>query len=412
MLAPNETWPYYSPDEIQAVAQVLASGKVNYWTGQQCHCFEEEFAAALGVPYAVALANGTVALEAALGALGVGPGDEVVVPPRTFVATAGVVVLRGAHPVFADVDPDSGNLTASAIEAVLSPRTKAIIVVHLGGWPCEMDSILELARDHHLAVIEDCAQSHGARYRGRLTGVFGDAAAFSFCQDKIISTGGEGGMVVTSSREVWLKVWSLKDHGKSWDAVHGEAFRDPRQDPPSDPNSPGRQGQAAPTPVFRWLHHSFGSNWRMTEMQAAIGRIQLTKLEDWVQRRRNIAQSLAEGLADLPALRVPQPPAHVAPSYYRFYAYVRPEALRSDWSRDRILGEFAAREIPALVGSCSEVYLEQAFAHEGLQPPERLPVARELGETSIAFLTHPTLSDETVGRWIEVARDVILRATR
>jgi len=395
-LPPTETWPYYSPDEIEAVARVLASGKVNYWTGQEGRLFEKEFAEHLGVPHAVALANGTVALEAALLALGIGSGDEVIVPPRTFVATASAVVLRGARPVFADVDPNSGNLTAESVEQGLSPRTRAVIIVHLGGWPCEMDPILDLARAHNLAVIEDCAQSHGSRYRGRLTGSLGDIAAFSFCQDKIISTGGEGGMLVTSSEDLWLAAWSAKDHGKDWTAVY-EAAAD----------SPG-----APPPSFRWLHHSFGSNWRMTEPQAAIGRLQLRKLNKWVERRRRNAQLLAEGLGDLAALRVPQPPPHTEPSYYRFYAYVRPDALRTGWDRDRILAEFAARKIPALVGSCSEVYLEKAFAAARLQPPERLPVARELGETSIAFLTHPTLSEETVSRWIEVARTVLTMATR
>jgi len=396
-----ETWPYYAPDEIEAASRVLGSGKVNYWTGEEARCFEKEFAAYVGTSYAVALANGTVALEAALLALGIGPDDEVIVPPRTFVATAGAVVLRGARPVFADVDRDSGNLTAATVEAALTPRTRAIIVVHLGGWPCEMEPILDLAQSRGLAVIEDCAQSHGAYYRGKHTGSLGEVGAFSFCQDKIISTGGEGGMLVTSSEPIWLAAWSAKDHGKSWAAVYGK-------------NSKATEGAPhdAISPTFRWLHHSFGSNWRMTEVQAAIGRLQLTKLESWVGRRRHLAQLLSEGLADLPALRIPRPAPHISPSYYRFYAYVRPEALRDGWDRDRILAEFAAHGIPALVGSCSEVYLEKAFAQSGLRPRERLPVARELGETSIAFPTHPTLTEATVMHWVEVARELIKRASR
>lgn len=394
---PPETWPYYAPDEIAAATRVLESGLVNYWTGQECRRFEEEFAAYHRRTHGVALANGTLALEAALLALDVGPGDEVVVPPRTFVATAGAVVLRGARPVFADVDPESGNVTAQTVEAVLTARTRAIIVVHLGGWSCEMDTLIDLARSKGIALIEDCAQSHGATYRGQPTGSFGDAAAFSFCQDKIITTGGEGGMLITDSEEVWLRAWSAKDHGKSWTAVYetgAEAVL-----------------PSAPAPTFRWLHHSFGSNWRLTEVQAAIGRVQLRKLDDWVARRRQLAGLLAEGLGDLSALRVPRPPSYVAPSYYRFYAYVRPEALRSGWSRDRILAEFAREGIPAMVGSCSEVYLERAFVERALQPAERLPVARQLGETSIAFPTHPTLQECTVAGWVEVARSVLERAT-
>jgi dTDP-4-amino-4,6-dideoxygalactose transaminase len=387
---PPETWPYHAPDEIEAATRVLASGRVNYWTGDEGRLFEREFADYHGVPYGVALANGTVGLEAALVALGIGPSEDVVIPPRTFVATGGAVVLRGARPVFADVDRDSGTVTAATVEAALTPCTRAVIAVHLGGWPCDMGPIMELARQRGLKVIEDCAQSHGARYRDRLTGSFGNVGVFSFCQDKIITTGGEGGMLITADEDLWQRAWSAKDHGKSWDAV---------QEP----------GDGS---VFRWLHHSFGSNWRLTEVQAAIGRFQLRKLDGWVEARRANARILAEGLAGLAALRIPTPRDDVHPSYYRFYAYIRPDALRTGWTRDRILQGFAARGIPALSGSCSEIYLERAFADSGLQPAERLPVARELGETSIAFPVHPTLRVETLEHWVDGARSVLTAATR
>ncbi len=382
-------WPYYAPDEIEAVNRVLTSGRVNYWTGDEVRRFENEFASYLGTPHAVALANGTLALEGALLALGVGPGDEVVVPPRTFVATAGVVALRGARPVFADIDRDSGNVTAATIEPCLTPRTRAIMLVHLGGRPCEMDAILDLARSRDLPVIEDCAQAVGARYRGRPVGTLGRVGAFSFCQDKIISTGGEGGMLTTADPEVWRTVWSHKDHGKDYEECH-------------------RQEEAS----FHWLHHSFGSNWRLTEMQAAIGRVQLTKLNGWVERRRHNAQLLAAAWADLPLLRLPLPADHLHPAWYRLYAYVRPERLREGWTRGRILAEFRARGIPGLTGSCCEIYNERAFAAAGLQPAERLPVARELAETVIAFPLHPTLSQERLEEWATVAREVLTGATR
>jgi len=386
----TDGWPYHAPDEIEAVQRVLASGLVNYWTGNETRSFEEEFASYHGVPHAVALANGTVALQAALSALGIGPGDEVVVPARTYVATATVPVLRGARPVFADVDRESGNLTADTIEAVLTPRTRAVIVVHLGGWPCEMDPILDLARDRRLSVIEDCAQSHGARYKDRPVGSLGQIGAFSFCQDKIITTGGEGGMVITADETLWQSVWSYKDHGKSWEAAR-------RQEPALG---------------FRWLHDSLGTNWRLTEIQAAIGRLQLRKLDGWVQVRRGNARLLAEQLRDLAVLRIPEPADHIRSSYYRFYVHIRPERLREVWSRDRILAEFAARRIPALSGSCPEVYRERVFEAAGLQPRDRLPVARELGETSIAFPVHPTLSRERLQQWGGIARDVLRQASR
>ncbi|MBN1628482.1 MAG: DegT/DnrJ/EryC1/StrS aminotransferase family protein [Thermoleophilia bacterium] len=374
---------------MEAVQRVLASGHVNYWTGEEARLFEQEFAAYHGMPHAIALANGTVALEAALVALGIGPGDDVVVPSRTFVATAGAVVLRGARPMFADVDADSGNVTAETVAAALTPRTRAVIVVHLGGRPCEMDPILALARERGLYVIEDCAQSHGARYKGRLVGTLGHVGAFSFCQDKIMSTGGEGGMVITSDEKLWRTMWSLKDHGKSWEAVYE---RD---------HAPG----------FRWLHESFGSNWRLTETQAAIGRLQLGKLESWVDRRRHNAEILMQALDGLEALRIPRPPGHIDPSYYRLYAYVRPENLVGGWNRDRVLAEFTERGAPSMSGSCSEIYLERCFAEAGLQPADRLPVARQLGETSVAFPVHPTLSEECLATWGRVVREVMLEAT-
>ena len=183
-------WPYFAPDEIAAAVRVLESGNVNYWTGNEGRQFELEFAEFAGCRHAVAVANGTVALELALRTLGIGPGDEVVTSSRTFIASASCAVAVGARPVCADVDRDSGNITADTIRAVLTPATKAMVVVHLAGWPCEMDPILELAHERRLKVIEDCAQAHGATYKGRPAGSLGDIAAFSFCQDKIMTLPG------------------------------------------------------------------------------------------------------------------------------------------------------------------------------------------------------------------------------
>lgn len=368
--SPFAPWPYFADDEIQAAEKVLRSGRVNYWTGEEGRRFEEEFARSVGCGYAVALANGTVALELALYVLGIGPGDEVVVTSRTFIASASCVVMRGARPVVADVEPVSQNVTAGTVKAALTPRTKAIIVVHLAGWPCDMDPILELAREKGLYVIEDCAQAVGARYKGRPVGSLGDVAAFSFCQDKIMTTGGEGGMFTTNSKELWEKAWSFKDHGKSYDAVYNR------------PSPPG----------FRWLHESFGTNWRLTEMQSAIGRLQLGKLLGWVETRRKNAAVLTECFSRIRGMRVTVPPEEIYHSYYKYYAFVRPEMLRDGWDRDRILAAIVAEGIPCFSGSCSEIYLERAFTDRGWQPAERLRTARDLGETSLMFLVHPTLA--------------------
>jgi dTDP-4-amino-4,6-dideoxygalactose transaminase len=365
------SWPHFSEHEIEVVAAILRSGKVNYWTGEQGRQFEREFAAFTDCRHAVAVANGTVALELALQALGIGPGDEVVIPGRTFVATASCAVSRGATPVFADVDRNSQNITAATITPVLSPRTRAIIVVHLAGWPCDLDPILALAAEHGLKVIEDCAQAHGATYKGRPVGSIGHAAAFSFCQDKIITTGGEGGMLTTNDPHIWSRAWSYKDHGKSYDAVY---------------NHTAITG-------FRWLHESFGTNWRLTEMQSALGRIQLQGLPSSLERRRRLASILTESFGQLPALRVTPPPAEVGHPYYKYYVFVRPERLREGWTRDRVLQAVNAEGIPCQVGSCSEIYREKTFS-EDLRAARPHPVARELGDTSLMFLVHPTLSEE------------------
>lgn len=382
-------WPSFSAEEVDAVASVLASNRVNYWTGDRCREFEKQFAEWTGTRHAIALANGTVALDVALKALGIGPGDEVITTPRTFLASASCIVTAGAAPVFADVDPDSQNITADTIRAVLTERTKAIICVHLGGMPCDMDPIMALAEEFGLKVVEDCAQAHGARYRGKSVGSIGHIGAWSFCQDKIMTTGGEGGMVTTDDPDLWSFMWSYKDHGKSWEAVYE------RSHPPGP----------------RLVHDTFGTNWRMIEMQAVIGLIQLERMAEWTDRRTGIARHLENACAPYRALRLPTSPNHVVHGWYRFYAFVRPEALAPGWTRDRVIEAIAAEGVPCFHGSASEVYLERAFDGTGWRPPERLPAARELGETSLAFLVHPTLTEQEVRKTCDAIHHVMRQAT-
>ncbi|MDM0103689.1 DegT/DnrJ/EryC1/StrS aminotransferase family protein [Variovorax sp. J22R24] len=385
-------WPSFSAEEAIAVQQTLLTNKVNYWTGQESRAFEKEFAAWAGTEYAVALANGTLALDIALKALGIGPGDEVVVTPRTFIASTSCVVNAGATPVFADVEEDSGNLSAATIARVLTPRTKAVICVHLAGWPCDMDGIMALADAHGFKVIEDCAQAHGARYKGRSVGSIGHVGAWSFCQDKIMTTGGEGGMVTTNDRALWSAMWSFKDHGKSWEAVHE------REHPPG----------------FRWLHESFGTNWRMLEMQATIGRIQLQRMAGWTEARTKNAEAVWAACRLHAAVRVPHFARHeggAAHAHYKCYVYVQPDRLAEGWSRDRIVESINAGGVPCYQGSCSEVYLEKAFDDTGWRPSERLPVARRLGDTSLMFLVHPTLTSVELDRSCEVIGRVLEQAS-
>ncbi len=375
---PFSPWPKFTQHEADAVSRVLLSNKVNYWTGEECRQFEREFADWVGSKYAIALGNGTLALDVALQALDIGVGDEVIVTPRTFIASISSVVNAGATPIFADVDEATGNITAETITAVLSDKTKGIVCVHLAGWPCDMDSIMALADEHDLYVIEDCAQAHGARYKGRSVGSIGHVGAWSFCQDKIMTTGGEGGMVTTDSELLWRKMWAYKDHGKSYAAVY----------------------ETEQSPGYNWLHESFGTNWRMTEMQGVLGRIQLNKMNEWTAKRTANAQAILKacskweykGYLYVPRLEHLAQFSNTNHAYYKLYVYVQSDNLPEDWTRDRIIEVINNQGVPCFSGSASEVYLEKAFDNTGLRPSIRLPMAKQLGESSLMFLVHPTLA--------------------
>ena len=373
-----EPWPSFTDKEAEAVKNILLSNKVNYWTGQECREFEKEFASFSGTKYAVALANGTVALDVALKALQIGAGDDVIVTSRTFLASASSIVTAGANPIFADVELDSQNISRRTIEAVLTPNTKAIICVHLAGWMCDMDPIMQLAAEEGLYVIEDCAQAHGAKYKGKPAGSIGHIAAWSFCQDKIMTTGGEGGMVTTNDESLWKKMWSYKDHGKSYDSIYH------KQHPPG----------------FRWLHDSFGTNWRMMEMQAVIGRIQLTYMPDWTKNRIENADKILKAFDHSNYFTVNRPTDDYLHAQYKCYVQVNINALPSGWSRDRIMQFINAEGVPCYSGSCSEVYLEHAFDNTNWRPKERLKNAQQLGETSLMFLVHPTLSEDNINKTV------------
>ncbi len=387
-------WPSFTQEEADAVRDVLLSNKVNYWTGTECREFEKEYAAWAGTRYAVALANGTLALDVALHALGIGPGDEVVVTPRTFIASVSCVVNAGATPVFADVDADSGNLSAETIARVLTPRTRAVICVHLAGWPCDMDPIMALAEQHGLKVIEDCAQAHGARYKGRSVGSIGHVGAWSFCQDKIMTTGGEGGMVTTNDEALWRSMWSFKDHGKSYAAVYE------REHPPG----------------FRWLHEGFGTNWRMLEMQAAVGRIQLRRMAG-VDRDGRLAAMLRgiwAAASDLPGRASSDPACPGANTPHTSATRMcEPEHLAAGWNRDRIVADDQCpRACRCYQGSCSEVYLEKAFDEQLAGGPRSACRWRvSLGETSLMFLVHPGLTDDEIALTCDVLAQTMKQAS-
>lgn len=395
---PLPPWPNFTQEEADAVSRVLLSNKVNYWTGQEGRMFEEEFATFAGTKYAIALANGTVALDLALHGLGIGSQnggsaeDEVIVTPRSFIASVSTIVNAGARPVFADVDIVSGNITGETVAPVITDKTRGIIAVHLAGWPCDMDGLREAIGGREIRLIEDCAQAHGALYKGKPVGGLGDVAAWSFCQDKIMTTGGEGGMVTCDDESLWRRMWAFKDHGKSFMAVYEREH----------------------APGFRWLHESFGTNWRITEMQSVIGRIQLRRMPEWHASRTANAALLTSALAPYAdegeAVRIPVPQNHVRHAWYKYYVYVNPENLKDGWSRDRIVTEINAAGVPCMQGSCSEMYLEKAFDDTGIRPTAPLTAARELGDTSLMFLVHPTLRKAHMALATQVISRILAQA--
>ena len=380
-------WPYYSQDEINAVVKVLESGQVNQWTGRLVKNFEQAFAKTFQQPYAVAVANGSLALDLALKVADISSGDEVIVTPRSFIASASCVVLRGATPVFADVDAITQNITPETIEPLITDKTKAIIPVHLNGYPCDMPAIMDLANEHNLFVIEDCAQAHGAQIKEKPIGSFGHAAAFSFCQDKIMSTGGEGGMLLLNSEKDWQKAWSFKDHGKDYDTV----FKD---------HPPG----------FRWVHQSIGTNWRMTEVQAVIGIKQLEKLPHWLARRTTIAQKLHDCLSPYQAIESFLPPPGIKPAWYRFSFHVNENRLNAYWDRKKVMAAIQAEGIPCLE-ICPEIYKEKAFETIDCPTPN-CPTAQTLSNKVCVLLTHPTINDQDLELILNGLKKVINQASR
>ncbi len=375
------TWPVIDEEAQEAVCQVLRSGRINYWTGAQTRTFESEFAAYVGVPYALAVANGTLALELALRACGIGPGDEVIVPSRTFIATAGCVAAVGATPVVADVDPATNNLTALTVAEVLTPRTKAVIAVHLGGYPAPMEEIINLARQVNAYVIEDCAQAHGATYGGRAVGSLADIGCFSFCQDKIMPLG-EGGMITFKDAEKFERAWSYRDHGRSYKKAHGATV-----------------GEVSAE--FKWMTDTFGSNARMGEMEGALGRIMLKNLEGYHEARTMNALRLAERFEDIVGIEALLPSEQERATgtnhaFYRLYTRVNLALLRPEWSRNRIISELIELGVPVQYGSCALIANEKAFERFSDSQLSQWRGACVAHQESMAFLVHPTLQAQDI----------------
>jgi len=391
--AVTSSWPKHEDDEIAAVLKVLQSGRINALVhGDETRAFEREFAEYLGVPHAIAVSNGTVSIELALRALGVVPGDEVIVPARSFFATTSAVVAVGARPVFADVEPSTQNIDPDSVIRMIGANTRAIICVHLAGQPCDMDRLCAIAAANGISLIEDCAQAHGATWNGQPVGSFGDAGSFSFCTDKIMSTGGEGGMLVLKDEPAWQRAWAYKDHGKN----------------------PHRLAERTHGPVgeYRYLHDSFGSNFRMTEMQAAIGRRQLTKLDQWIAKRRANAMALLTEARRHPAVVPMQLPEQAQHAYYKCYIRLDLDLLPVGVSRSEIIEALHAEGISCGSGSCPDMTREKAFDMLDVRRDGNLPNADRLSRETIMFQVDHTLDASRTAWFGRCLANVLSRFAR
>ena len=389
----------YSKKQIQLVSNVLRNNKTNYWTGKECKNFEKEFSNYHGIKHSLTVSNGSVALEIALKALNLKKTDKVIVTPRSFVISASCVLNLGLKPIFADVD-DNGNLSIEGIKQAYNKDVKAIILVHLNGLSCDMDPILNFAKKNKIYLIEDCSQAHGATYKGKKVGSFGDISTWSFCQDKIISTGGEGGMISTNNKKLWLKCWSLKDHGKNYQSVFHKKHKT----------------------GFRWLHDDLGSNYRMTEMQAVIGREQLKSLDQQIKKRNFIANLYLKELKDFyqkyNILKKPNFKCKTCPfkeskkkcnkcihGFYRLELFINKKKI----NLTKLIETINKYKIKCNVGSCPEIYREKIFKKLKFYPKKRLQNAKLLGETSIMFPINPYKPVKRIRSEIRLLKKIFIK---
>jgi perosamine synthetase len=352
-------WPLLGPEDIAAVAEVLDSGKLTQLSGRSVGDFERAFAKWHGAEHCVATSSGTTAIHAALIALGVAPGDEVIVPAHTFIASATPVLHQGATPVFADVDERTFCISPDSVRERITERTRAIIAVHLNGHPADLDALLEIARPRGIAIIEDAAQAHGATYKGRKAGTIGEAGCFSFWEDKIITTGGEGGAILTADASLAERMRRIRHHGEG--PIEG---------------------------ARAYYHLELGYNYRMTAMQAATGLVQLRKLEEYLIARRRNATHLSERLGEIPQVEPPFIADYAVHSYYKYVC-----RLRRDSGIDiaRFVSAVAAEGLPISRRYPTPLPQQPVFRNAGLADAA-CPVADRLSSELFTMLVHPTAS--------------------
>ena len=365
----QENWPIVSSKEIKIVNKVLKSNKLNYWTGTNCTNFEKEFSNKFKIKYSISLANGSVGLDIAIKSLKLKKNSEIIVTPRSYISSVTSVINQGLKPIFADIDLNSQNIEAKNIEKKITKNTKAVVVVHLGGMPSNMIKIKELAKKYNLKIIEDCSQAHGAKINNKYVGTFGDVSVWSFCNDKILNTLGEGGIVATKNRNNFKNLWSLKDCGKNYSKLRKKK----------------RQFK------FRWVHDFEGTNLRMTEVQAAVGRYQLKQLDKWIKKRNINSIKINKVCEKFRSIKTQKTPKNFTNAYYRCYVFLRPNFIKKGWTREKILKYLNKIGLYCDVGSCPEIYKEKFLITNKLVSSKELENASLVGKTSIAFKVSPNI---------------------
>ena len=387
-------WPAFAPETLEDVLEPIRTGKVNYWTGKKGMEFEEKWAEYIGAKMAISCTNGTAALHIAIASLGIGPGDEVIVPSYSFIASSFSVVQAGAIPVFCDVTDDH-TIDPAKIEELITPKTKGIIVVHLYGVVADMGPILEIAKKHNLKVIEDCAQCFGGEYKGIKAGMIGDVGCFSFCQSKHFTTGGEGGMVVTNDEDLGWECRSFRDHG--YDVKT-------------------RMNMLALEEKLPYIHTRVGFNYRMTEIQSVIGINELKRFENWnLARRFKYAKMYDEAFAGLEGIaKLPVNTEERKCSYWWYPINLDIDKL--DCNAAQFVKALMAKNIPCYGIQWPEAYEEKAYReHNGFGSakfpfesseytnPESVkydqvlcPNAKRLRDVTFSVFLHPSWEEEHI----------------
>ena len=371
-------WPSFTSKEINQVSLILKSGKVNYWTGKYCKIFEKNFSNYHKIKYSVTVNSGTSALECAIKSLNLKQGSEIITTPRSYYTSASSIINCGMKPKFSDISIDSQNLDPIKLEKSINKKTKAIICVHLSGYPCDMNRILKIAKENKIYVIEDCSQAHGASILNKKVGSFGDISAWSFCQDKIISTGGEGGMVATNKLTLYKKVLSIKDNGRNYEKIKRISY----------------------SGSFNYIHDFIGSNYRMTEIQAIIGISQLKRLDQMILRRNSNAKVFNNYFHDLDNIFLLLQNSKNTNAYYRYYLFVKKSK-----NQKILINKIRSKGIECIAGSCPEIYLEKYFKNNF--KVKEMFGAKYLATRSVCLKVDQTLDIKIIHQQAKIIRKEI-----